>query len=60
MSFGTLFSHFTLALSSVAWYAIIILAVILLVYLLRIARWYIKKNDIPHLFGRRNKKDTEE
>ena len=40
--------------------AVIVLAVILLVYLLRIAKWYIKKNDVPPLFGRSNKKDKEE
>ena len=60
MSPGTLFSHLTLALSGVAWCAIIVLALILLIYLVRIAKWYINKNDIPPLFCRKSKKDAEE
>ena len=59
-SIGTIISHLFLALMGVAQFLIIILAVLLLVYLLRIARWYIKEQDVPPLFGRRKKKDSEE
>ncbi len=57
MSFGAFISHLTMAVGAVLGYAVIIMSFILLIYLLRIAKWYIKKNDIPPLFGRRNKKD---
>lgn len=59
-SIGTIISHLLMAVMGFAQFLIIILAVILLVYLVRIARWYINKNDIPPLFGRKNKKDSEE
>ena len=37
-------------------YAIYILAVVLLVHLLRITRWYIKENNIPGLFPWKKRK----
>ena len=60
MSLGVVFNYLFMFAVGVAWCAVIILAVILLIYLVRIARWYINKNDIPPLFGRRKKKDSEE
>ena len=59
-SIGTIISHLLMAVMGVAQFLVIILAVILLIYLVRIARWYIKEQDVPPLFGRRNKKDSEE
>ena len=59
-SIGTIISHFLMAVMGVAQFLVILLAVLLLVYLLRIARWYIKEQDVPPLFGRRNKKYSEE
>ena len=60
MSFGSVFNYLFMFAAGVAWCAVIVLAVILLVYLVRIARWYIKEQDVPPLFGRRKKKDREE
>ncbi|MBR5292402.1 MAG: hypothetical protein IKU32_05720 [Clostridia bacterium] len=60
MSFGTVFNYFIMFAAGVAWCAVIVLAVILLVYLVRIARWYIKEHDVPPLFVRRKKKNSEE
>ena len=60
MSFGSVFNYLFMFAAGVAWCAVIILAVILLIYLVRIARWYIKEQDVPPLFGRKNKKDSEE
>ena len=60
MSFGVFISNLMMAVGAVVGYSVIIMSFILLVYLLRIARWYIKKNEIPPLFGRKNKKDIEE
>ena len=60
MSFGSVFNYLFMFAVGVAWCAVIILAVILLIYLVRIARWYIKEQDVPPLFGRRKKKDSEE
>ena len=60
MSFGSVFNYLFMFAAGAASCAVIILAVILLIYLVRIARWYINKNDIPPLFGRRKKKDSEE
>ena len=60
MSFGSVFNYLFMFAAGVAWCAVIVLAVILLVYLVRIARWYIKEKDVPPLFGRRKKKDSEE
>ena len=67
MSLGTVFNSLGTALgyifmfaAGVAWCAVIVLAVILLVYLVRIARWYIKEHDVPPLFVRRKKKNSEE
>lgn len=60
MSFGTAFNYFIMFAAGVAWCAVIVLAVILLVYLVRIARWYIKEHDVPPLFVRRKKKNSKE
>ena len=60
MSFGSVFNYLFMFAAGVAWCAVIILAVILLIYLVRIARWYIKEHNVPPLFGRKNKKDSEE
>ena len=60
MSFGSVFNYLFMFAVGVAWCAVIVLAVILLIYLVRIAKWYIKKNEIPPLIGRRKKKGTEE
>ena len=60
MSFGTAFNYFIMFAAGVAWCVVIVLAVILLVYLVRIARWYIKEHDVPPLFVRRKKKNSEE
>ena len=60
MSLGVVFNYLFMFAAGVAWCAVIILAVILLIYLVRIARWYIKEQDVPPLFGRRKKKDSEE
>ena len=60
MSFGSVFNYLFMFAAGVAWCAVIILAVILLIYLVRIARWYIKEQNVPPLFGRKNKKDSEE
>jgi len=60
MSLGVVFNYLFMFATGVAWCAVIVLAVILLVYLVRIARWYIKEKDVPPLFGRRKKKDSEE
>ena len=60
MSFGSVFNYLFMFAAGVAWCAVIILAVILLIYLVRIARWYIKEQNVPPLFGRKNKKDNEE
>ncbi len=58
-SIGTVISHLFLAIMGVAQYVIIIAGVILMVYLLRITRWYIKKHNVPPLFGNKIKKDKE-
>ena len=60
MWMGVFFNYLTMAVAAAAWCAIIVLAIMLMVSLLRIARWYIKEHNIPPLFGRRNKKDREE
>lgn len=60
MSFGSVFNYLFMFAAGAAWCAVIILAVILLIYLVRIARWYIKEQNVPPLFGRKNKKDSEE
>ena len=60
MSFGSVFNYLIMFAAGVAWCAVIVLAVILLIYLVRIAKWYIKKNDIPPLFQRKRKNNTEE
>lgn len=59
-SIGTIISHLLMAVMGFAQFLIIILAMILLIYLVRIARWYIKEQNVPPLFGRRKKKDSEE
>ena len=60
MSFGSVFNYLIMFAAGLAWCAVIVLAVILLIYLVRIARWYIKEQNVPPLFGRKNKKDSEE
>ena len=55
--FSIISNYLTMAAVIAAWCIIIVLSITLLIYLLRIAKWYIKKKDIPPLFGRRNKKD---
>jgi len=58
--FSIISNYLIMAVVAAAWCAIIILSITLLIYLLRIARWYINKNQIPPLFGRKNKKNSEE